>query len=230
MTPEISRRTVVGMAAWSVPVIASAVSAPALAASGDTVAFAPSVVFAPSGAQAFTVSGTAPGASRVGFAYPAGFGGPSEAEVIDGLFSLPLRCPVGSASGVVTATAAGLGAGTLVVTVQPGGQDTGSITWTNDGVTAQGPTLPELTGSISTRGSFLPDVLLSYPAGFSGPATAVVSWTTGSGTAASVGTFGVRGVTVDAGTTSGSIVVSPDDFQGRVVYSPASAALAVNVA
>ncbi|MBF4572750.1 hypothetical protein ITJ64_09480 [Herbiconiux sp. VKM Ac-1786] len=227
MTFELSRRTVVGMAAWSVPVIASAVAAPALAASGDTVAFAPSVVFAPSGAQEFTVAGTAPGASRVALVYPAGFGGPSEVDVTDGAFALPLRCPVGSASGVVTATAAGLGAGSLVVTVQPGGQDTGSITWTNDSVTGTSRTLPALTGSISTRGSFLPDVQLSYPAGFTGPATAVVSWTSGSGTAASIGTFSVRGVTVDAGATSGTIVVSPADFQGQVVYTPAAATLAV---
>ncbi|NQX35357.1 hypothetical protein [Herbiconiux sp. VKM Ac-2851] len=230
MTFELSRRTVVGMAAWSVPVIASAVAAPALAASGDRVAFAPSVVIAPSGAQSLTIAGTAPGASRVALVYPAGFGGPSEVDVTDGAFALRLRCPVGSASGVVTATAAGLGAGTLVVTVQPGGQDTGSITWTNDGVTGESRTLPALTGSISTRGSLLPDVQLSYSAGVTGPETAAVSWTAGSGTAASIGTFAVQGVAIDEGSTTGSVVVSPADFQGRVVYTPASAALTVTLA
>ncbi|MCS5713902.1 hypothetical protein NVV95_04990 [Herbiconiux sp. CPCC 205716] len=229
MPSEISRRTVVGVAAWSVPVIALAVATPAQAASGDEIAFSRPVVLAPSGAQAFTASGTAPGASRVALVYPAGFGGPSEVDVTDGAFALRLRCPVGSATGVVTATAAGLGAGTLVVTVQTGGQDTGSITWSSDGVTVTSRTLPALTGSISTRGSLLPDVQLSYSAGVTGPESAAVSWTPGTGTAASIGTFAVTGVTIDEGSTTGSVVVTPADFQGRVVYSPASAALAVTM-
>jgi hypothetical protein len=64
LSPGISRRTVVKATAWSVPIIAAAVSAPALAASGGTTArltysVTPLVdVYAPYGTQSILVTNT----------------------------------------------------------------------------------------------------------------------------------------------------------------------------
>ncbi|NYD69097.1 hypothetical protein [Herbiconiux flava] len=236
MTSEISRRTALGVSAWAVPVIALAVATPAQAASADAVAFAPSVVIAASRDQRLAVSGSAPGADRVLFTYPAGFGGPASAQVdAQGGFTLSgVHCPVGSATGSIIASADGLRSGSFTVQVRTGEQDTGSITWTTDAVTAarvgSGWALPPQPGSISSRGSFLPDVRLSYPAGYSGPDSVSVEWTRGSGTAASIGTFVVPGITIDAGSAAGTVKATPDDEQFIVIYNPFSATLAVTPA
>jgi hypothetical protein len=137
------------------------------------------------------------------------------------------------ARGVITASAAGLAAGAVEVIVQAGLPNTGSITWSTDavaGIPADGGwAIPPLTGSISSRGDQRPDVSLSYPPGYTGPAAVAVSWSSASGPSSAIGSFTVSGVRALPGASWGGIEARPADYQGIVTYSPAVDTIAVQL-
>lgn len=221
--------------------LAVALAAPTAAASGSAIAFAPSVVFAASRSQTLALVGRVaePGdAVSVGITYPPGFGGPATAAVgSEGGFTVTVRCPVGTSTGVIVAAAPGHTAGSVTVNVQAPSGEEGTINWSPDAgsATFDGSTwvFPPQSGSVSvSTGRALPTgIALTYPAGYSGPEAVAVTPapSSGSGPASVLGTFRLESLTAAQGTATPAEIVATPVGQTIVTYEPASAALAVRL-
>lgn len=172
----VTRRSLAKGMAWSIPIMAVAVAAPAYAASAaGVISFSPTAYTNPTGQGYTTLTGTV---SRTNGAYPPqlavtysdGFAGPASVAVDqnDGAFTLlNVTSPAVVRTGTITASATGYTTGTATLSVTDPEPRTGSIDFnpTQYRGTRVGDRVnfPALTGVVTVNGGQLPStVILSF--------------------------------------------------------------------